>query len=349
MFVIQEHRDILKDLNYNAIRTNKLFMAEIDVTNSCNCKCTFCFQGNEHQNVGKILSFEKLISIMDELKSLGCYHLSFAGGEPFCRKDFTRLLKEAKKRGFLITFVSNLQLPSEEEIEQVIELGIAKVLVSFHSHNPKTYSQIFQVAEKYYWRALENIKHLAKSDTPVGVTVTVSENNATELQDILDMFVNIGILRNDVRFNMLLEGKNPVGDCRGEKELHEYLSHHQDLKTNILSKIRIDNLSFLCSAGRSSCVIRPNGDVLPCGLIDAVAGNVTDNSLEAIWNNSHVFKFIRSIEESHFTKCSSCKNLHICPVCIANNLNETGNYHEPSEEYCSFRKNISNAFSEEII
>ena len=118
----------------------------------------FCFQGNEHKDLEKTLSFDRIISLLDELKNLGCYHLSFAGGEPFCREDFLQILTEAKIRGFLITFVTNLQLPSTEQIEQLKTLGVAKILVSFHSHFPKTYSKIFNVDEKMYWRALDNIK-----------------------------------------------------------------------------------------------------------------------------------------------------------------------------------------------
>lgn len=126
MLVVHEQQDILKKLNYSAIRSNKLFMAEIDVTNRCNCHCFFCFQGNEHKDLEKTLSFDRIISLLDELKNLGCYHLSFAGGEPFCREDFLQILTEAKIRGFLITFVTNLQLPSTEQIEQLKTLGIAK-------------------------------------------------------------------------------------------------------------------------------------------------------------------------------------------------------------------------------
>ena len=70
MLVVHEQQDILKKLNYSAIRSNKLFMAEIDVTNRCNCHCFFCFQGNEHKDSEKTLSFDRIISLLDELKNL---------------------------------------------------------------------------------------------------------------------------------------------------------------------------------------------------------------------------------------------------------------------------------------
>ena len=95
---------------------------------------------------------------------------------------------------------------------------------------------------------------------------------------------------------------------------------------------------------KRQCVIRPNGDVLPCGLMNSVAGNINNISLKEIWNHSHTFQLIRSIDEKHFDKCKTCENLAFCPVCMATNLNETGNYHEPSDDYCAFRKCISSSF-----
>ena len=45
MLVVHEQQDILKKMNYSAIRSNKLFMAEIDVTNQCNCHYFFLLSG----------------------------------------------------------------------------------------------------------------------------------------------------------------------------------------------------------------------------------------------------------------------------------------------------------------
>ena len=89
MLVVHEQQDILKKLNYSAIRSNKLFMAEIDVTNRCNCHCFFCFQGNEHKDLEKTLSFDRIISLFCRRAS----HTHQHGGadllptEGFCSSD----------------------------------------------------------------------------------------------------------------------------------------------------------------------------------------------------------------------------------------------------------------------
>lgn len=188
MIVKESKKDVFNELHTLALQSNKLFMVEIDVTNICNCKCPFCFQGNIHQDSEKILSFEEIIELLDHLKELGCYYISFSGGEPFCRKDFISILKETKKRGFYVTFVSHLQLASDEDIAEINKLGIERVLVSFHSPTPKMYAKIFNVDEKYYWHALKNIKSLLLGGTPVGITTTVFNENITYLNEIRCMF-----------------------------------------------------------------------------------------------------------------------------------------------------------------
>ncbi len=345
MIIEQTQRDIFEDLHISAIKDRKLFMAEIDVTNVCNCKCPFCFQGTSHQDSEKVLSFEEIVHIMDDLKELGCYYLSFSGGDPFCRKDFVSILSEAKKRGFYVTFVSHLQLASDKDIDIINELGIERVLVSFHSYTPEGYSKIFNVDQEYYWRALENIKRLHNAGTPVGIAVTISEQNATELFEIRELFMNLGIPCANIRYNPLLEGKTPIEKIRGGHELCNYLSQHKDLKTNVLSRLRTRRLSFFCSAGRSSCVIHPNGDVAPCGFINRIAGNVKLNSLKDIWENSEVFAEIRNLNDCDFEKCKSCELNDTCPICLGNNLNENGNYCITSDHYCEFRKGIYNALT----
>lgn len=343
MIIKESKKDIFNELHVSALQNHKLFMAEIDVTNTCNCKCPFCFQGSVHQDLEEILSFDEIIHLLDDLKKLGCYHLSFSGGEPFCRKDFLSILREAKKRGFYVNFVSHLQLASDEDIEEINKLGIERVMVSFHSHKPEAYAKIFNVNEKYYWRALHNIKNLLLGGTPVGISTTVFDENATSLREIRDMFTNMGVPIERVRFNPLLEGKTHIDSLRGGQKLCEYLNYNKDLRINVLSKSRTKMSSFICSAGRRSCLIHPNGDVTPCGFINKVAGNIRKDSLETIWKNSEVFREIRSIQPEQFSKCNQCKDLETCPVCMGTNLNETGKYCLPSEEYCQFRKNINKA------
>lgn len=317
---------------------------EIDVTNLCPCRCPFCFLGNDHYKYKQELSTETIKRVIDEAIYMGTYYLSFSGGEPFARDDFMEILKYAKDKGAFISFVSSLQIPSKEEMIKLGDMGISRVLVSFHSVDPDNYAKIFGVERKMYYSAFDNIKTLVESKTPVGISVTTFSENYNELDDILNLFMGIGIKKEDVHFNTLIEGKNKVREIRGQESICGYLKKNPHLKANVLSKTRTHETSFLCSAGRSALVIRPDGSAIPCGFMNIVAGDIYKQSLLEIWNNSSVLKMLRSFQEYHFEKCIQCPEVQTCPVCMASNINETGNPFTPSDEYCDFHIKINHSF-----
>ena len=67
----------------------------------------------------------------------------------------------------------------------------------------------------------------------------------------------------------------------------------------------------MCKGGRSFAHITSNGDVFPCSNCAMenifIAGNIRENSLLNIWNNS--FKDMRKIQYSDFEKCKELKFL----------------------------------------
>ena len=337
MKVSYEKFNIYDHLKNNAYKNNILFQAEIDVTYSCNAKCFFCFQGNEHINKNKILSYDEICDLIDQLKNMGCFYVGFSGGEPFMRKDFINILRYAKKKGFIVSLVSNLQIPDNRQIAELAEIGIDRITVSCHSVNYDNYCKIFKVSMQECKRAFNNIEFLINRKNPIGIASTISLCNYYEMSDIVKYFQEMGLDSKDINFNMLIQGKNDILGFRENENFRNYLSEHKELKNNILSK----NKCYLCSAGRISCTISPFGDVFPCTFFNASAGNIKKNRLKDIWHNSHLLKIIRSIDETNFDKCFNCTNKNYCHICMANNMNETSVFNTPSKEYCEFRKNLT--------
>lgn len=124
----------------------------------------------------------------------------------------------------------------------------------------------------------------------------------------------------------------------------DHLKANPDLKFDTLSALRSERMSFLRHAGRTSCVIHPNGDVTACGFLTKVCGSIRKDVINNIWVNSPVFHLIRDISEKDFDRCKKCEHLETCQVCIGNNFNETGSYVTPSDDYCMLRQGLIVAF-----
>ncbi len=82
-----------------------------------------------------------------------------------------------------------------------------------------------------------------------------------------------------------------------------------------------------CGAGRLYCGLEPNGDVQPCVFIPIKIGNIREQSIKEIWENSPVLKQLR--EREKFEGCNSCKYLSSCGGCRARAYGYFGNLQGP--------------------
>ena len=100
--------------------------------------------------------------------------------------------------------------------------------------------------------------------------------------------------------------------------------------------------TFICSAGRTSCAITPDGYLKPCTMLPIRLGNLLEKSLKELWQVKPK-KFIEDIRRarmSDFSKCKNCKWSSLCSPCPGVNYLETGNAFTAAEGYCSKVKSI---------
>ena len=327
-------QDVYSYFKRRAFESHSLFSVEIDVTSKCNANCPFCFQGNHNNANPDELSLTRMIGLLDELRELGTYYIGFSGGEPFARDDFIEILAAAKQRGFRISLITNAMLLTKEQIDRMKEMNVDHVSVSFHSIVPETYLKCFGIKdESCYYTALENIRYMVSKGFSLGIALTVTNLNIEDIPATAKFFSELGIPDHSIGFNLLLKGKREINKLMPtEKQFHTFsdlLSRKFDLEAEE---------SLLCAAGTISCSIDPCGNVYPCTFFNTPAGNVNTQSLQEIWNCSHFLTILRSFKDSMFEKCERCETKKQCQVCLASNMNETGNVFEPSEAFCISRK-----------
>jgi len=93
-----------------------------------------------------------------------------------------------------------------------------------------------------------------------------------------------------------------------------------------------------CLAGTSVCFISNEGAVYPCGYLPVSAGDTRMQRFADIWNNSSVFRQLRSPDE-YEGKCGDCRYLPICGGCRARAYAATGSF-LAEEPFCTYRPDL---------
>jgi len=315
-----------------AAEENTLFQVEMDVTTKCNADCPFCFQGAHCNIKHNDMTLEEYDRLFFDLRNMGTQFIGFSGGEPFARKDFIDILELARKYAFRVTFITNAMLMSDDDIDRLADMSVSHVTVSFHSIDIDAYKKCFGIeSDQLYYRALDNIKKMVSKGIHLGIAITLTNMNVSSIEKTADYFIALGIKPEEINYNSLLSGA---------RDIEKYRPDNADIaKREVLINNQEDIESgLLCIAGVTSCSISPDGNVYPCTFFNSPAGNIKKNSIEEIWNESFLFKIIRSFNEKMFTKCQGCSANGRCQYCMASALRDTGNPFIPSDSFCNAKK-----------
>jgi radical SAM protein with 4Fe4S-binding SPASM domain len=89
-----------------------------------------------------------------------------------------------------------------------------------------------------------------------------------------------------------------------------------------------------CLAGQLISLIDVDGNVLPCSYFPLPAGNIREQSMKDIWDNSKLFKELRDFS-SYKGSCGKCEYVRVCGGCRARAYAVTGDYLE-EEPFCNY-------------
>jgi MoaA/NifB/PqqE/SkfB family radical SAM enzyme len=103
------------------------FMAELDVTYRCNCRCSMCQRWQDTRSDG--LRSEDYAELAGEFARMGVFQVSIAGGEPLLRPDIFEIIAHFAGRGMSVNLCTNGML-LEKYHREVAASGASCVTVS---------------------------------------------------------------------------------------------------------------------------------------------------------------------------------------------------------------------------
>lgn len=241
------------------------------LTDRCILQCRYC---NIWRNPREELTFEKMLSILDQLMKLGTQTISFSGGEPMLRKDIGEILFETKKRK-ISTEMNSSGAMIPQNISKLKYLDFLKISLD----GPENV-QNFVRGEGAYKIAMEAAKAAKINNINFIFTTTLTKYNIKQI----DFFLGIA------KEHDTLVAFQPIKSLyRGVKDISQLSPDVYEFKQSINKLIKykkMKNLHFRnsliglkhiynwphyeklkCWAGKIFCIIDTDGTLCPCDRI----------------------------------------------------------------------------------
>ncbi len=312
---------------YYLLKKHSPLSCGIYVTNICNMRCEMCnIWRNPKLNA---LPMKDYKNIIDDLRDLGCYYVSLAGGEPLILRDIIDRLGYAKQRITYVHLVSNGYLLKKEMAEALASTKMNEVSISIDGLQELHDSM--RGVEGTFEHALAAVDNLRTYAPKIEIVINsiISPKNISDLYKVAAMVEKWGLMHKFQPVN-----KHPVFD--GQKDISN--SYQPDTKEFneikkftdfIMKKPNVANSRYFlseipnyfadktnkgiftdkCIYGYHHCEIKEDGDVYPCLTgMDWKNGFKLDNGLKNVIYTDEYKNKLKELET-----CELCQqNMYIC-------------------------------------
>ena len=263
----------------------------IELTNRCNLNCPFCLVGMDkggssvaHDDMNRPFGTMEILlagKIIREAKEFGLKEVMLTfQGEPLLHKQFVDVIHISKKCGLKTHVFTNGLLLSTDISRQIVREGLDSLRFSVDGASEETY-QLNRVGgsfEKVYQNMIEMVRISKEENSKIELMwqFIALSNNEHEVEDAKRMAKEIGI---------------PIYIKTFAESVPELVPRNPEYRRKLQIKP--------CKDIYKAIYVYWNGEVVPCCYdVDGVEimGNITENSLNEIWNNKKYISFRKNVD-----------------------------------------------------
>jgi len=290
-----------------------------ELTYKCPLQCPYCSNPLDYSKHSSEISTEDWKRVLSQARKMGAVQLGFSGGEPLTRQDLPELVQHARQLGYYSNLITSGYGLTEEKIIQLKEAGLDHIQVSIQASSKELNDHI---AGTESYETKKQVAHLVKKHGyPMVLCVVIHRENIHQMTQILEMAEELGAdyleLANTQYYGWAHENRDLLMPTKEQFEEAEVIA--QAYKEKVAGKMKIyyvipdfhEDRPKACMNGWGTTflTIAPDGAALPCHSARELPGldcpNVTEHSVEEIWNESKAFNFFRGTEWMK-EPCRSC-------------------------------------------
>ena len=293
------------------------FVIQWHITHKCNLRCKHCYQDEyasdtEYEKLREF--FFQIIDFLKEKKYKG--HINFTGGEPLLSKHIFDLFDLCEKYNITFGLLTNGTIINSEicnKLSKYKKLSFVQVSID----GRKSTHDLIR-GNGNFNLTFNNLKLLKKSNIKTMISFTCHKENYKDVEEVIKFSIKNKI---DVFWlDRLIPFGHNVEDLINKDEYKQVLdilkkyknkSKHTDIRTNRALQWYCDESGYYtCSAGKTLLAILADGTLLPCRRLPIKLGNLLDDTLLNIYNDSKVIKSLN--QDIIPAECKYCLKSSVC-------------------------------------
>jgi pseudo-rSAM protein/SPASM domain protein len=164
-----------------------------NLTKQCNLYCSHCYAAADTETAPGELSTAEGKALLDDLAQFGVPVVLFSGGEPLVRDDLEELVAYAADSGIRPVLSTNGTLLTEERAASLRDAGLKYAGVSVDGLPER--NDAFRGQDGAFDAAVRGIENSLDAGLKTGLRYTITEANAPDLPDVVDLLHEVGVDR----------------------------------------------------------------------------------------------------------------------------------------------------------
>lgn len=332
------------------------YVVSWNLTYRCNLACEHCYldagarpQVDDAAFADRAeLSTEGCFRVIDEIARFAPEALTIlTGGEPLLRRDILEIVRRAHERELWVVVGTNGVKITANLAGLLAAAGVRGMALSLDSLDAATHDG-FRRVRGAWDNTVRGARVLAAAGLPFIVQTTVGRHNVGRLEAIADFAHDELGARVWNLYFLVQTGRGQFVSDLAPQEYDDVLDDLWRLQRKYAGRMVVNakcaphyvktllardaESPFLrdygggaggCPAGTHYLGIRPNGDVTPCPYLPLFGGNLREQSLQTIWDESEPFVMLRRRAELG-GRCGDCELASRCGGCRARAYGMTG-------------------------
>ncbi len=162
-----------------------------NLTRRCNLRCRHCYSVSADVDFPGELSHAQAMGVLEDLGQFKIPALILSGGEPLARHDLFEIAARAREMGMYLALSSNGTRIVGAAADRVAEIGFDYVGISLDGIGAT--NDWFRGKDGAFAEGLAGVRACKERDIKVGLRFTLTEDNADQLPQLLDLAEAEGI------------------------------------------------------------------------------------------------------------------------------------------------------------